>query len=118
MRTVATMRGMSITPSDPPATSIPAPAPPPGLSFRGRDLGLAVAQYANAGWQVQATTPTSAVLVDGPPTNHVLHVLVSIFTCGLWLPVWLIVAMTAKQRRVTLMVDPYGNVVATEPFTT
>lgn len=23
-----------------------------------------------------------------PPVNHVLHLLLSIVTCGLWLPVW------------------------------
>lgn len=23
-----------------------------------------------------------------PPVNHVLHLLLSVLTCGLWLPVW------------------------------
>lgn len=32
-----------------------------------------------------------------PGTNHVLHLLLSIVTSGLWVPVWIIVA--AKNRR-------------------
>lgn len=36
------------------------------------------------------------VQTRGP--NHVLHGLLSIFTGGLWLPVWIIVAMRNKRH--------------------
>lgn len=29
-------------------------------------------------------TADSAVLAFGKPTNHILHLLLSVFTCGLW----------------------------------
>lgn len=32
------------------------------------------------------------VLALGTKANHVLHLLLSLVSCGLWLPVWLIVA--------------------------
>lgn len=27
-------------------------------------------------------------LIPIPPVNHILHLLLSVLTCGLWLPVW------------------------------
>ena len=32
--------------------------------------------------------------------NHILHLLLSIFTAGLWLPVWLVVALRNKQKPI------------------
>lgn len=29
--------------------------------------------------------------------NHVLHLLISVFTCGLWLPVWLVLIVATKS---------------------
>lgn len=38
--------------------------------------------------------PTVIVHQDrGKPVNHVLHAILSVVTVGLWLPVWLIVAI-------------------------
>ncbi len=31
-------------------------------------------------------------------TNHVLHLLLSVFTGGLWIPVWILTAITNQQR--------------------
>ena len=37
------------------------------------------------------------VVVQAPPPrapfNHLLHLVITIFTCGLWLPVWVILAI-------------------------
>ena len=33
----------------------------------------------------------SAVLATGTTPNHVLHLLLSLLTFGLWLPVWLLI---------------------------
>jgi hypothetical protein len=32
-------------------------------------------------------------------TNHVLHLLLSVVTCGLWLPVWAIIGWRNSERR-------------------
>lgn len=39
----------------------------------------------------QQSFPTSAVTKSPKQTNHVLHLILSVLTCGLWLPVWAIV---------------------------
>ena len=41
------------------------------------------------------------VLVRRASTNHVLHLLLSIVTCGVWLPIWILGALcnqTIKWR--------------------
>jgi hypothetical protein len=35
------------------------------------------------------------IIVSGG-TNHGLHLLLTVLTCGLWLPVWIIVAVTGR----------------------
>lgn len=32
--------------------------------------------------------------------NHVLHALLTIFTAGFWLPVWIVIAMRNKRRPI------------------
>jgi hypothetical protein len=50
--------------------------------------------------------------VYGEEPNHVAWALISIFTCGIAFIGWLIDASTNRVTRVTLQVDPYGNVTA------
>jgi hypothetical protein len=59
---------------------------------------------------VVARTPFQAVVVIGSPPNHVLHAILTIFLCGLWAPVWLLIAATTTQRRVELSVDEFGQI--------
>ncbi len=54
------------------------------------------------------TPPAAApagVVVSG--TNHGLHLALSLFTCGLWLPIWILVALFEEKRVYT--VDAYGK---------
>ncbi len=44
-------------------------------------------------------------LVHGRPVNHILHLLLSVFTVGLWLVVWLILTVTGGEERVLVQVD-------------
>lgn len=30
------------------------------------------------------------IMCERPDTNHVLHLLLSVFTAGLWLPIWVL----------------------------
>ena len=62
------------------------------------------------GDRVESRTITSAVMVEGKPPNHILHLLLTVFTCGFWLLIWAIAAM-GGERRHTLEIDPYGTVV-------
>jgi hypothetical protein len=37
-------------------------------------------------------------------TNHILHLLLSVFTGGLWLPVWLIIACTTHNPSLACVI--------------
>ena len=51
------------------------------------------------------------VVVYGRPVNHVLHAILTIFTCFAWGFGWAILSSTGGERREVLQVDPYGNIV-------
>lgn len=55
-------------------------------------------------------TPTTAAIMVGQPVNHVLHLLASVFLCGLWIPVWILIAATGGEKHATISVDPSGRV--------
>lgn len=42
------------------------------------------------------SAPTPFVISAGP--NHALHLVLTLLTCGMWLPVWLIVAIASPSR--------------------
>jgi hypothetical protein len=60
-------------------------------------------------WRVETQADYYAVVVGRKPVNHILHLLLSVFTLGFWLIVWLVVAMTGGEKRYKLSVDEYGN---------
>lgn len=62
--------------------------------------------------KLEAMSPTNAVIVfSQPPLNHVLHALLSFFTCGTWIMVWALMAATRKKSvRIAYTVDEWGLV--------
>ncbi len=51
------------------------------------------------------------MLTRAPKVNHVLHLLLTIFTAGLWAIVWFFMAATEKHdKRQIVGVDEYGGV--------
>lgn len=77
---------------------------------RAEILMISLHQAAANGWRVESQGMYNATLVSGQPVNHVLHVLIGTFTCGLWFFVWAILAMSNRQARATLFVDQAGQV--------
>lgn len=68
----------------------------------------------NRGVRIEPMGPTQAVLVSGKRTNHILHLLLSVFTVGFWLPIWLIIALSnSGERRQVITVDAWGRVAIT-----
>lgn len=61
--------------------------------------------------RVVAQSATSAKLVVGDPANHNLHALISIFLCGLWIPVWILIAATRGEKTTSVYVDRHGGVI-------
>jgi hypothetical protein len=61
------------------------------------------------GSRVESQSDFQAVLVRGHRPNQVLHLLLSLITLGLWIPVWIGVAVFGGEKRALLTVDEYGN---------
>jgi hypothetical protein len=73
-------------------------------------LTQAIGAHVVVGWAVETQTDTMAVLKSGSKPNHVLHLLLTLATCGLWAIVWLPLGLTQKERRLTLTLNPDGSV--------
>ena len=65
---------------------------------------------ATQGARVESQSDFQAVLVTGHPVNHVLHVIVTLVTCGLWVFPWLFFIGTGGEKRHLVQVDEWGNV--------
>src|SRR4051812_43428975 len=62
------------------------------------------------GWRVESSTGDTVVLVKGRRANHILHLLLTLVTCGLWLIVWAIVGLETGEKRIVLRQDSDGVV--------
>ena len=101
----------------------PAPEPPsqpstPSVDVSTRSdaerkkmLADAVQRQVVQGGRVESQSDFQAVLVHGKTVNHTLHVLISIFTCGLWLIPWLVMGAVGGEKRTVVSIDEYGNVL-------
>ncbi|WP_327251258.1 hypothetical protein [Streptomyces sp. NBC_01244] len=102
-------------PLEPPQSLLhPPTGRPVDDNHRTMILDWAVNQYIANGWRVESRSPTQAVLVRGEQVNHVLHAVLTVFTCLLWGIVWLAVAAMSKVERVALTVDQGGHVQAVQ----
>lgn len=72
-------------------------------------MDAAVNEFVAAGWRVESRSEFQGVFVKGHRTNNVLHLLLSVFTLGLWIPVWIIVAITGGEKRRIVSIDEYGQ---------
>ncbi|MET0492930.1 MAG: hypothetical protein ABW000_07330 [Actinoplanes sp.] len=77
-------------------------------------LDSEVARHVAVGWAVESRSDTMAVVVSTAKPNHVLHLLLTLVTCGLWAVVWFVIAVTSKTRRVSLVLNPDGTVTRTQ----
>jgi hypothetical protein len=66
------------------------------------DHDAQVAALLRSGYHVEVQTAELTQLVRGHRVNHTLHLLLTVFTAGLWLPVWIGVAAFGGGRRKTI----------------
>lgn len=70
------------------------------------------------GWQVSNRDDrifTAVLTLPAKKVNHVLHALLSLFLCGIWLIPWIWLAMTAQsEQRIKLSVDENLRVTKTK----
>ena len=71
-----------------------------------------VAREVAGGWRVVDRSDFHVVLTTGTPVNHVLHLLLTVVTCGLWGVVWLFAAIAGGTSTKALFVDEDGVVRA------
>lgn len=73
-------------------------------------LDDAVNAWVRQGARVESKSAFDAVIQTGSEPNHVVHMLAVIFTCGLWLPIWIMAAGSTTVQRIRLHVDEQGVV--------
>ena len=74
-------------------------------------LATQVQNAVGRGLRVDTQSDTMAVVVNGKPVNHILHLILSLVTLGLWLIPWGIMAIAGGERREMITVDEFGNVL-------
>lgn len=97
-------------------TEPPPPEPPQdqGSPDRAAVLDRALQGYAKAGWRTENRTATQATICKGKRPSHVLHLILSIITLGVWLIVWLIIGIFGGEKRRLVTVTDAGNVTVTK----
>ena len=68
-------------------------------------LDAAIHRALERGARLDSRMEFSAVLVVASTPNHVLHLVLSIITFGIWLLAWLLVVLRGKERRILVSVD-------------
>lgn len=81
-----------------------------GAEERKAALAQRLQKAQKDGWRVDSQTEFSASLSKGHRPNHVLHLILTVLTLGLWAIVWIILALTNKEKHRFLAVDEYGTV--------
>ena len=77
-------------------------------------LDAEVAEWIREGWRVESRSDFQSVMVSGKPVNHLLHLVLSILTGGLWLLVWIVLVLTGGENRELLQVDGFGGLTSEE----
>lgn len=60
--------------------------------------------------RIESYSDLSAVLIIGKPVNHVLHLLATVLTLGVWALVWILLVLTGGEQRELIRVDERGDV--------
>lgn len=74
-------------------------------------LSQAIARDVALGYRIESQSDYQAVMVKGKKVSHLLHLVLTILTAGLWGLVWIALWIINRERREILQVDEYGNVL-------
>jgi cytochrome b561 len=80
------------------------------MEERQQVLNRYVAEATRQGWRVMSQAPTQAQLVSGKPTSHLLHLVLTLITLGIWAIVWILVAIFGGEKQRFVSVDEWGTV--------
>lgn len=76
-------------------------------------LDARIARELASGAMLESQAGYNAVLIKGKKVNHILHLILSLITAGLWLIVWLVLVITNKRQRIVLFANEEGVVETT-----
>ena len=79
-------------------------------SQRKSALANHVTPEISKGWHVESQGDFQVVMSRGKKPNHLLHIILSIFTGGIWLVVYLFMIIRGGEKRQMLVVDEFGTV--------
>jgi hypothetical protein len=71
-----------------------------------------VAARMAEGWRVESRSEFSVTMVRGKRINHILHLLLTIITAGLWVIVWILLALGGGEKHGIVTVDEDGVVTS------
>jgi Protein of unknown function (DUF2510) len=79
--------------------SYPAPPPQPGW-YPDPSGGPGQRYFDGHEWSLSAPPPLPSGVVDNPGSgpNNALHLALTLLTCGMWLPVWLVLAINDNRH--------------------
>lgn len=105
---------MSTDPTDPtPAAAETTPAdatPTIADEERKARLHQRVQIMVGQGYRVESQTDTQVTMVKGHRHNHLLHLILTLLTLGLWgLFVWLPLAIFGGEKRRAVMINQAGQ---------
>ena len=80
------------------------------LERRQRRLSQAVALAVGEGWRIDSQSESMAVMVRGSRPNHILHVILSVLTFGVWLVVWGALALFGGEKRRLIFITESGEI--------
>lgn len=82
----------------------------PTKEDRQNALDARVAHWVKSDYRVESQSLEQAVLVRGHRPNHLLHLVLSIFTLGLWaIFVWIPLAIFGGEKRKAVSITPEGR---------
>ncbi len=70
-----------------------------------------ISQHAAMGWRLESRFGNQIVFVRGNRVNHVAHALITFLLCGLWLPIWIVLAVADQEKRTVVSIDEHGRLL-------
>jgi len=81
-----------------------------GEERKARLDAFVFAKLANPNFSILQRDEFRVLLRFQRKTNHIAHLLGSIFTFGFWLPVWFILSVTNSPYSKEISIDEYGYI--------
>ena len=76
---------------------------------RKQILSRQIGSLLTQGRRVESQSDFQAVLLRGHAVNHVLHLIITLVTLGLWVIVWIALVALGGEKRELVQVDEWGN---------